>query len=204
MNKICITLDDVLRAKTQQFGKIYKRAIDPEINLDELDLSTNNLATIFNMKAKEYNKFLYEDYAFEIFAEAPAAQKMLDKNLNLWHIRLNNDREDNDKIELMLANAKEFNASIGFTYFFLSQMGTRIRETYFPTDSLTIWDKCDILITADPLLLQNKPEGKISVKIEMPYNENCQADYAYETLSALIADEEFLGKVCPIEKKNKE
>ena len=204
MKKICITLDDVLRAKMQQFGKIYKRAIDPEINLDELDLSTNNLATIFSMKAKEYNKFLYEDYAFEIFAEAPAAQKMLDKNLNLWHIRLNNDREDEDKVELMLANAKEFNASIGFTYFFLSQMGTRIRETYFPTDSLTIWDKCDVLVTADPLLLQNKPEGKISVKIEMPYNENCQADYTYETLSALIGDEEFLDKVCPKGKKNEE
>lgn len=204
MGKICITLDDVLRAKTKQFGKIYKKAIDPGINLDELDLSTNNLATVFNMKAKEYNKFLYEDYPFEIFAEAPAAQKMLDKNLNLWHIRLNNDREEEDKVELMLANAKEFNASIGFTYFFLSQMGTRIREVYFPTDSLTIWDKCDVLITADPLLLENKPEGKISVKIKMPYNEKCESDFEYETLSELITDAGFLEKVLPSEKKNEE
>ena len=201
MNKLCITLDDVLRAKTKQFGKIYKRAIDPDIDLDSLDLSTNNLATVFNMTAAEYNKFLYEDYAFEIFAEAPAAEKMLDKNLNLWHIRLNNGRDEDEHVELLLANAKEFNASIGFTYFFLSQMGTRIRETYFPTDSLKIWDKCDALITADPLLLNNKPEGKVSVKIKMPYNQDCEADYEYETLAEVLKDEDFIEKVFPRKKK---
>lgn len=195
MKKICITLDDVLRAKTKQFGKIYKKAINPDIDLDTLDLSTNNLADIFNMTPKEYSKFLYEDYPFEIFAEAPAVEKMLDKNLNLWHIRLNNDREEDDRVELMFANAKEFNTSIGFTYFFLSQMGTRVREVYLPTDSLTIWDKCDVLITAEPTLLNNKPEEKISVKIEMPYNKDCPCDFSYERLSTLINDDEFLDKV---------
>ena len=201
MKKICITLDDVLRAKTQQFGKIYKRAINPDIDLSTLDLSTNNLADIFNMKPSEYTKFLYEDYPFEIFAEAPAVEKMLDKNLNLWHIRLNNDREEEDKVELMFANTREFNTSIGFTYFFLSQMGTRVREVYFPTEPSTIWDKCDVLITADPTLLNEKPEGKISVKIEMPYNKDCSADFTYEKLSALIKDEEFLEKVFPTKDK---
>ena len=195
MKKICITLDDVLRAKTQQFGKIYKKAIDPDIDLSTLDLSTNNLADVFGMKPKEYSKFLYEDYPFEIFAEAPAVEKMLDKNLNLWHIQLNNDRDEEDKIELIFANPREFNASIGYTYFFLSQMGTRVREVYFPTDSATIWDKCDVLITAEPSLLDNKPEGKVSVKIEMPYNKDCPADFSYEKLSDVISDDEFLNKV---------
>jgi hypothetical protein len=34
------------------------------------------------------------------------------------------------------------------------------------------WDGLDILITADPEALKNKPEWKISVKIKTPYNKD--------------------------------
>ena len=167
MLTIGITLDDVLRAKTAQIGKIYKKYIDSNINLEKLDFSTDNYTKIFNFKSKtDFIKFLYEDYVFEIFGEAGMVEKTLDKELNLWHIALNDDDEIDEEVKLILTNSREFNASIGYTYFFLSKMGTRIREVYLPEDYMTIWDKCDVLITADKKLLSKKPDNKISVKID--------------------------------------
>lgn len=191
--KICITLDDVLRAKTRQIGEIYKKFINNEIDLENLEITTDELWRVlgFNNKA-EYNDFLYKDYTFDIFAESPVTEKMLDKNLNLWHIKLSNEYENT---ELMLANTDEFNASIGFTYFFLSQIATRVREVYFPTNSVDIWDKCDVLITANPKLLNSKPEGKISIKIANSYNKDCDADYSYDFLSEFINDDKIIDKL---------
>lgn len=195
--RICITLDDVVRAKTRQFNKIYTKFIDESFVLDESDMKTNDLSEIFNFGSKkEYFDFLYTDYPFEIFGEAEVVDKMLDKNLTLWHMTLDNDLEEGEEPnELIFANPFEFNASIGYTCFFLSKIATRVREFYFPKDSSTIWDKCDVLITAEPKLLENKPEGKKSVKISMPYNMDLESDFTYGSLYELISDRNFLGKI---------
>ena len=199
--KICITLDDVIRAKTQQIGKIYKKHINPKINLEELDLSSEDFYKQFGFEdEKEYKEFLYVDYPFEIFGEASVVEKMLDKNLNLWHIKQDNNDDLDEKIELCLANPFEYNATIGFTYFFLSKIGTRVREVYLPFNALEIWDKCDVLITATPKLLKNKPEGKIVIKIETDYNKDIESDYTYKSLSDFINDENILKNI--IEKRN--
>lgn len=194
--KIGITLDDVLRAKTFQFGKIYKKYRDENVELDKINITSGNLAKAFGFNSNsEYIKFLYEDYPFEIFGEAGMVEKNLDKDLNLWHLSINDDDEIDDEIQLILMNPREFNASIGYTYFFLSKMATRIREVYFPEDYMSIWDKCDILITADKKLLEQKPNGKKSVKINTAYNENVKSDFDYDSMMELIKDENFLKNV---------
>ena len=194
--RICITLDDVLRAKTYQFGKIYKKNIDPDIELENLDLSSGDFQKIFGFKSKkEFDKFLYEDCAFEIFAEAPECDKMLGKALHLWQLGLEDDDEIPEPIDLILSNPREFNQSIGFTYFFLSKLATRIRKAFFPKDYMEIWNACDILITADPKLLQNKPEGKKAVKIITDYNKNCPADYEYESMLDFVNDKDIMYKM---------
>jgi len=194
--KICITLDDVLRAKTSQFGKIYKKHINPDIDLETLDFSSGDLCKIFNFKnKKEYETFLYVDYVFDIFAEAITCEKMLDKKLNLWLLGLDDNEDLCEPVELMLSNTMEFNASIGFTYFFISKTATRIREVFLPSDSSEIWDKCDVLITADTKLLKNKPQNKVVVKIETDYNKECDADFTYDKLSSFLEDKEILNKI---------
>ena len=194
--RICITLDDVLRAKTYQFGKIYKKNIDPDVELENLDLSSGDFQKIFGFKnKKEYEKFLYDDCAFEIFGEAPECDKMLSKNLNLWQLRLEDDDEISEPVELLLSNTREFNQSLGFTYFFLSKLATRIRKVFFPKDYMEIWDACDVLITADPKLLSNKPEGKTSIKIVTDYNKDCECDYQYNSMLDFLNDNEIIHKV---------
>ena len=194
--RICITLDDVIRAKTRQFGKMLEKAkLKTQEEIENVELTTNNLCEVFGMQRNDYNKFLYEDYPFEVFAEAPVMEKMLDKKLNLWTLSMQNDEQFEGGVDFIIANPFEFNTSIGFTCFFLSQIATRVREFYFPKDSSTIWDRCDVLITADPKLLDCKPEGKVSVKIEAPYNKDNVADFTYESLTKLIEDEDFGKKI---------
>ena len=200
MKTICITLDDVIRAKTKQFGKIFKKAgINPDLDIDSLTLETNQLKNEFQFKdAKEFKKFLYDDYPFEIFAEAGTVTKSLSNKLNLWLIKLSNEEELEDKFKVILANPYEFNTSIGYTYFFLSQIATRVREVFLPADSSEIWDRCDILITADPKLLDEKPVGKTSIKIDTTYNKKCEADYSYEKLEDFLEDDERLKELASI------
>lgn len=196
--KIAISLDDVIRAKSKSILKAYNK-LNEEFDIDGVKLDNNNFKNILGFSTdKEYHQFLYEDYVFEIFGEAEVTEKMVDKKLNLWHIDLNNNEELTEQIDLMLVNPFEFNASIGFTYFFLSKIATRIRETFFPTNSVEIYDKCDVLITADPKLLKNKPINKIVVKIETDYNKEEESDFTYKTLTDFLEDKEIINKLIEI------
>lgn len=204
--KISITLDDVIRAKTKQIGDICKKEGLCE-NLENVDL-TKKMWKAFGFKTEDdFNKFLYEDYPFEIFGEAPVMDKMLDKKLNLWHLNLSKTYPD---IVLTISNPFEFNTSIGFTYFFLSQIATRVREVFFPVNSKDIWKNCDVLITADPKLLSNKPKSvngffskfldkkakkKIAIKIKTDYNKKSKADYEYDSLADFLNDVEIIKKL---------
>ena len=194
--RICITLDDVIRAKTKQVGKMLAKSKgeDPD-SLSEVEITTNDLCEVFGFESRgAYNKFMYEDYPFEVFAEAPVMERMLDKKLNLWMLNLLNT-EGCEDFEFILANPYEFNTSIGYTCFFLSQIATRVREFYFPADSSKIWERCDVLVTADPKLLSEKPEGKVAIKIDAPYNKDSECDYSYESLTKLIEDDKIKEKI---------
>ena len=188
--KICFTLDDVLRKKTYQMCQVYKKKVNADINLESLKLDEKDMMKELNFTDKnEYNKFLYEDYPYEIFGEAPIAYKLLAPDFNMWLLGLTN-LDIEEPVGVMIANPFEFNLSIGWTCFFLSKLASRVREYYFPTDSITIWDRCDMLITAEPRLIKKKPEGKICVKIEMPYNKDLKADYTYASVKDFLNDKE--------------
>jgi hypothetical protein len=74
-------------------------------------------------------------------------------------------------------------------------MGTTIRDTYLPTNSVEIYDKREVLITADPKLLENKPFNKIVIKIETDYNKDLSADFTYSTFMDFLNDKEIINKL---------
>ena len=82
-----------------------------------------------------------------------------------------------------------------YPFSFLAKIGSRVREVYFPVDSATVWDKCDLLITANPRFFANKKDGKIIVKINKDYNKECTADFEYDTLAEIIQDKQFIEKI---------
>ena len=148
-----------------------------------------HLFQIFTFKTNdEYNKFLYEDYSWEIFGKSDTCTRTLTSDLKIWLTRTILDIDTDEPIEVIIVSTMEYGLSVPSSYFFLSKLGVPLREVYLPTDSNKIWDKCDILITANPSLLDSKPEGKKTIRIEKDYNKESRYDATYRTLTDFFAD----------------
>lgn len=194
--KIAIDLNDVVRDYTYNFLLQYVKGYNHQYDPDNFNETTNDMELALPFKTtRAYEKFVYADYPFELFGKCPTCTKKLPEQLNEWTEQTIKDIDSDEPIDVMFVSSMEYGASIGYTYFFLSKLGTKVRETYFPKDSNTIWDRCDILITANPSLLKNKPEGKTSIKIAKDYNSDIEADYTYETLSLFLTDEKIIEKL---------
>ena len=190
--KIAIDLNDVVRDYSRNFVKYYKKGINGSFSEDEVDFYTNDMQILLPFTSDEqYRRFVYEDYPFELYGKCPATEKNLPRDLNEW---VEFDLLDED-IEVMFVSPMECDLTIQSTYSFLAKIGSRVREVYFPIDSSTVWDKCDVLITANPRFFNNKKEGKISVKINKDYNKENVSDMAYDSLYDVIRDESFIEKI---------
>lgn len=194
--KIAIDLNDVVRDFSNNFVRYYIEGYDHEYDLSNFEFWSNDLSAVFPFKSdKAYNSFVYNDYAFELFGKCGVCSRRLETELNEWTEKTIKDIDSDEEIEVLFVSPMEYGLSIGNTYFFLSKLGTKVREVYFPTDSTTIWDKCDVLITANPNLLGCKPEGKVSIKIKAEYNNESEADYTYKDLSTFLTDAENTEKL---------
>lgn len=190
--KIAIDLNDVVRDYSRNFVKYYKKGINHSFNEEDVEFYTNEMSILLPFQSDEqYRRFVYEDYAFELFSKCPPVEKDLPRDLNTW---VEFDLLDED-IETMIVSPMECDLTIQSSYSFLAKIGSRIREVYFPIDSTTVWDKCDVLITANPRFLDNKKEGKIAIKINKDYNKHCLSDIEYNSLYDIIRDKEFINKI---------
>jgi hypothetical protein len=46
----------------------------------------------------------------------------------------------------------------------------------------------DIVITTQPSLIENCPEGKTVIKVEKPYNKECECKYSFNSMMDIIQD----------------
>lgn len=197
---IAIDVNEVLRNFLNNYAKYYVKGYDHEFDLDELSFWTDDPSALFPFASrKAFEQFTYENFAYELYGCAPPMHQQLSGELNDFINNPPAELEDED-INYIIVSSREANLSIPSTLFFISKMGLRVREYYFPKDSLTIWDKCDILITADPQLLANKPEGKVSVKIDREYNEESESDFSYNSMLVFIRNKNNL--INAVEKLN--
>lgn len=193
--RIAIDINEVLRDFLRQFANMYKKVVDPSFSMEYNDMDDFNLINIFpfldengNIDTYLFNKFKYEDCAFEIYGRAEAMDKMLPADFNLWTQNTMRNFDDDIIPEIILFSPFEMNLSIQSTLSFLARFGVRVREIHFPIDSVTMWDKCDIMITANPNLLESKPEDKISFKINCPYNKEANGTYEFDSMLDIIHD----------------
>lgn len=193
---IAIDINDVLRDYTNQFISMYKKVIDNSFDIEYKDVDDFNFINVFpfydedgNIDEMRFNAFKYEDCAFEIYGRANATDRTLPADFNLW--TQNTMRNfDEDKIpEIILFSPFEMNLSIQSTLSFLARFGIRVRNIMFPVNSMSMWDKCDVMITANPNLLNATPENKVSFKIETPYNTQSKGSYAFKSMLDVIHDE---------------
>lgn len=194
--RIAIDINDVVRDFSNNFVRYYLEGYNREFDLSDFEFWTNDYTALFPFKSKQsYNNFVYNDYAFELFGKCGTCYRGLEQELNTWTEQTIKDIDTEEPIDIIFVSPMEYGLSIGNTYFFLSKLGTKVREVYLPIDSQTIWDTCDVLITANPNLLNTKPEGKVSIKIKTEYNNDSDANYSFNDLSGFISNPENTEKI---------
>ena len=190
MSKIAISINEVLRDFLSQFIYTYDKYIEPT-ELDRKDITNFNLMKHFNFSDKNrLNSFLYLESPLEIFGHADQLTDGLMNHFNNLLMMIKDDGEH--QIEI---TSKEVDKSIPSTFFFLSKTGCKIENIRFVQNDSDEWGNNDILITANPIALENKPSGKISVKIKAPYNENVSADYEIDSILEFIKNEDLRNKI---------
>jgi hypothetical protein len=133
-----------------------------------------------------YNRFLYQDFLFEIFGSAP----MMYKNMDVYVNKFLEKYQDTADFSIMSVENK---FSIPPTLFFLSKISTRFKNYHFYDKSMDMWNDVDMLITTDPTILKyGAPWGKKLIKITRPYNENIETGLIeVKQIADLIDNKEF-------------
>ncbi len=194
--KIGIELNNIVRDINKQIIKYYKKDIDKSFDDKNVNYNVTNIIDVIDLKSKKAKfEYMYVDYPYEIFGCAPTMHRNLAVTINNWIGELNN--KEDDVYDIKLFSLKEEGLSIQSTYYFLSKIGCRVREMFFPKDGKDMWEKCDVIVTLNERIIDNKPEGKVVVLINKDDNENLQnkVDLKYDSLMDLITDTEFFNKV---------
>jgi hypothetical protein len=124
-----------------------------------------------HLTAKEvYNRFMYEDFVFEIHGSVPQMYRGLDNHLSKFCL----DNMENAEIVIV---SRENYLSIPSTLFFLSVLRPKVKKYILNDDVNKIWNEVDIIITADPELLTNIPNNKSVIKVKRPFNEKISCDF---------------------------
>jgi hypothetical protein len=191
--KIGITINGVIRDFINKFESVYDKYYGNDLEEVEIkrDINTSNLLEHFNFSGgtQDLNKFLYVDASLEIFGHAGETKLNSVEHLNQLH----NIIEDMGHNPIVLS--KELNNSKPATLFFLSKLSAKINNIIFVREYEKIWEYVDVLITADPEILDTKPNGKISIKVINHYNKSCQSDYTVIDLKEILDDKKLLEKI---------
>ena len=203
MKRIGIEINGVLRDTIGKFTQLYEKHLIEENESDqqtyELDMSgnTEQLATTddfkyeilsevtslnlmehfkFNSSDDLYN-FMYEDFVMQIFGHAGSTETFSFNDLNELYLKYRDTNE-------LLIVSDEMGKSKPASLFFLSKFGCLLEKVKFYSHITTnsMWDEIDILLTANPSLLLEKPQDKIVVKYNTIYNKNVESEYEINTL----------------------
>ena len=214
MKKIGIEINGVLRDTISKFTELYeKHLVDSHLNestdktyeiefsgdTDEVleineNVDVNNfeykilspvtsldLTSHFSFPSKdELYSFMYEEYTMELFGHAPSTEMISFNILNDIYYNLR------DTYDLMIVS-DEIGRSKPSSLFFLSKFGCLLEKVFFYSEitKKNMLDEVDILLTANPDLLLNKPDNKIMIKFITDYNKNIKSDYEISSLSDL-------------------
>lgn len=200
--KIGIDINEVIRDFIGQLEYTYNKYIEGEkIDIEENPVDSFDLLKHFPVDGNidTLNKFMYEEAALEIFGHADELHDNTVNRLNQFHMGIVDDEEH----EICLVSREAIN-SIPATHFFLSKTGCRVQNIKFVTKYKQMWEGLDVLVTANPLLIESKPNGKTVIKIKSTYNEHVQGDYEFETLKDFMTDIKILDDINNIKDINYE
>lgn len=213
MKRIGIEINGVLRDTIGKFTQLYEKHMIEEKNDDsktfELDMSGNteelispeefeykmlsdvttlNLIDHFRFNDEnELYEFMYEDFAMQIFGHAGSTETFTFNDLNEIYLKYR------DSDELLIVS-DEMGKSKPASLFFLSKFGCLIEKIKFYSNVTinSMWNEVDVLLTANPQLILEKPKDKIVIKFNTIYNKNVDCNYEINSLKEF---DEILKKI---------
>ena len=207
MMKIGIEINGVLRNTFEKIKQVYKKNLidsqsietQPMYNIDisgdtqDLIISEDfkyeilseeesfDLEKMYKFQNnEELYSFLYEEYTMEVFGHAPSTEINTFNILNDFYLEF----RDNFDISIV---SNEIGKSKPSSLFFLSKFGTLIEKIFFYSEitKKDMWNSIDVLLTANPFLLLERPKNKIVIKFITNYNKDIPSDYEITSLSEL-------------------
>ncbi len=203
MKRIGIEINGVSRDTIGKFTQLYEKHLIEENESDqqtyELDMSGNTeqltttddfkyeiLGEVTSLNLMEHFKFnssddlynfMYEDFVMQIFGHAGSTETFSFNDLNELYLKYRDTNE-------LLIVSDEMGKSKPASLFFLSKFGCLLEKVKFYSHVTinSMWDEVDILLTANPSLLLEKPQDKIVVKYNTIYNKNVESEYEINTL----------------------
>lgn len=196
--RIGFTLDDVIRDYTGRFIEVYDKYVE-KTEMTKEDVTDFDFSKFFKLKTEGgLNQFLYSKAAYEIFGCADALGA---KTVSEFNAFCYDSHEEGD--EVVVIN-REVGKARSATLFFLSKTAMVMDKIFFTTTHDEVWEHCDLLFTANPVILNNKPEGKTSVKIRTPYNKESKADFEYDSVVDFFLNRDLGNKIITEQQTNEE
>jgi hypothetical protein len=203
--RIAIDINDVLRDIFYKSEQIYRKYYLSEVEVNvtseyneskdewiqeeeenfkyDLSLPVTSLDLINHFKFptdRDLFEFFYVDFAMEIFGNSPPTKNDTFKCLNSLY------KEFRDNHEILIIS-DEIEKSKPATLFFLAKNGSLIEKIkFFSTITRdTLWEECDVIVTANPDLIENSPEDFTIVKYNTSYNREVQCVNTISDISEL-------------------
>lgn len=165
---------------TEDFIDINETVIKDNFNYEIInDVTSLDLLKHFSFPSKEdLYSFMYEEYTMELFGHAPSTEMSTFNILNDLYYELR------DEYDLLIVS-DEIGKSKPSSLFFLSKFGCLIEKVLFYSEITknNMWNDVDVLLTANPTLLLEKPKDKIVVKFTTNYNKHIESEYEVSSLS---------------------
>jgi hypothetical protein len=175
-------LRDTLKKIQQEYEKWYiENPFKEESEFDYKvisDLTTLNIIEHLSFKDEDelYN-FLYKEHTMEIFGHAGSVENSSMMDFNEFYLNM---RDEHD-ISIV---SDEMGKSKPASLFFISKFGCLVETVKFYSETTinSMWDSVDVLLTANPQLLLNHPEGKIVIKYDTSYNSDINTEHSISKL----------------------
>jgi hypothetical protein len=180
-------LRDTLKKIQQEYEKWYIENPFKEEGEDEFeyqtisDLTTLNIMNHLKFKNEdELYDFLYKEHTMEIFGHAGSVEISSMSDFNEFYLDIR------DKHDVLIVS-DEMGKSKPASLFFISKFGCLVETVKFYSESTInlMWDSIDVLLTANPKLLLNHPEGKTIIKFNTNYNSEINIEHSITSIKEL-------------------
>lgn len=187
--RIGIELNGVLRDTLKKIQEVYQKWNIDNPFLEEEKFKYEILSDVTTLDIKNHLKFkdedelydfLYKEYTMEIFGHAGSVETSSMIDLNDFYLEM---RDEHD----IWIVSDEIGKSKPASLFFISKFGCLVEGIKFYNESTInlMWNTIDILLTANPKLLLNKPNDKIVIKYDTSYNKDVSCENSISSIKEL-------------------